>query len=44
MSSNSKATSSVGDVDKWFLAVQYDYNGDIQNYYLSNVQKMKSAN
>jgi len=23
----------------WFLVVEYDYNGDIQNYYLTNLHK-----
>jgi hypothetical protein len=38
-STNSKETSDASPVSHWFLAVQYDYNGDIQNYYLSNVQE-----
>lgn len=33
----SDPSTNVSDAArKWFLAVQYDYNGDIQNYYLSN--------
>lgn len=23
----------------WFMAIEYDYNGDIQNYYLTNLHK-----
>jgi hypothetical protein len=32
---NSRATANAG----WFLAVEYDYNGDIANYYLTNLHK-----
>ena len=34
-SDNSIPASRTG----WFLAVSYDYNGEIQNYYLTNLHK-----
>lgn len=38
--SSSPAETAVGAGHTgWFMAVEYDYNGDIQNYYLTNLHK-----
>jgi hypothetical protein len=33
-----KSVEPPNAAETWFLAIEYDYNGDIQNYYLSNVK------
>lgn len=39
ISPNPEVKTEAAGQNGWFMAVEYDYNGNIQNYYLTNVRK-----